>query len=135
MSTLQFERAILSVKSHRPDGMKLLALHSFRTSSSIFKAQMRRAGWLAPETHGRVEAASPSAAEAEAIDIHSSNGSGKVEVFFLDGPFEATGPVPEKIREFFPNQSYREWFVIALYRLFIALRMINYVSTYLLCHH
>ena len=77
------------IESH----VRLLALHSFRTSAAIFKAQMRRAGWLLPE--GEPPSRSP--------------GENAVEVVFLDAPFEASGALPPRIAEFFPDGPYLEW--------------------------
>ena len=73
-----------------------------RTSANIFKAQMRRAGWLEDENE--------SEKDTRTVTRPSGGGNGKVEIVFLDAPFEASGEVPQPIRNFFPNDSYREWY-------------------------
>ena len=90
-------RGHLSVSGRGAGAVRVLALHSFRTSGAIFAAQMRRAGWLLPEG-----GAAPAAAGV-------ADGTGTVEVVFLDAPFEASGKLPPRIAEFFPDGPYLEW--------------------------
>ena len=77
--------------------VRLLALHSFRTSAKIFMQQMARAGWMMDEAKGT-----------------ESDGSGvgtcyAPEIVFLDAPFVATKSPGAKIEQFFPGGPYREW--------------------------
>ena len=78
--------------------MRLLALHSFRTSAKIFMQQMGRAGWLMDEGKGPMS-----------DDGSGSGASLAPEIVFLDAPFVATKSPGEKIEQFFPGGPYREW--------------------------
>ncbi|KAG7668897.1 hypothetical protein Ndes2526B_g00612 [Nannochloris sp. 'desiccata'] len=63
--------------------LKILALHSFRTSAAIFKEQLRRSGLL------------------QALDD-------LIELVFVDAPNPASGPVPDDVSPFF-DPPYFEW--------------------------
>jgi pimeloyl-ACP methyl ester carboxylesterase len=64
--------------------LRLLCLHSFRTSGEILREQVRLAGW--EETLGDL-----------------------VEFHVMDAPHPASGPVPPDVLAFFPDVPYREW--------------------------
>ena len=64
--------------------LRILCLHSFRTSGEILREQVRLAGW--EETLGDL-----------------------VEFHVMDAPHPASGPVPPDVLAFFPDVPYREW--------------------------
>ena len=64
--------------------LRVLCLHSFRTSGEILREQVRLAGW--EETLGDL-----------------------VEFHVMDAPHPASGPVPPDVLAFFPDVPYREW--------------------------
>lgn len=66
--------------------VKLLALHSFRTSGSILERQMALSGF------SRVLREECNA-----------------EIVFIDAPNVASGPIPNDVAGAFPNESYYEW--------------------------
>ena len=68
----------------RRSKLRLLCLHSFRTSGEILREQVRLAGW--EETLGDL-----------------------VEFHVMDAPHPASGPVPPDVLAFFPDVPYREW--------------------------
>ena len=68
----------------RRSKLRILCLHSFRTSGEILREQVRLAGW--EETLGDI-----------------------VEFHVMDAPHPASGPVPPDVLAFFPDVPYREW--------------------------
>lgn len=68
----------------RRSKLRVLCLHSFRTSGEILREQVRLAGW--EETLGDL-----------------------VEFHVMDAPHPASGPVPPDVLAFFPDVPYREW--------------------------
>ncbi|KAG1671066.1 hypothetical protein FOA52_000737 [Chlamydomonas sp. UWO 241] len=70
-----------------PRKLKLLALHSFRTSARIFKDQFERAK-LGPQTR----------------DL--------VEVVFIDAPHLASGALPKDVLPYWPEGPHYEWFTV-----------------------
>lgn len=66
-------------------GIRVLGLHSFRTNRLILEKQLRLSGWLQ-----RLEREN-------------------VTFTFLDAPHEASGPIPEDVKAFGDQETYREW--------------------------
>ncbi|GBF94990.1 hypothetical protein Rsub_07491 [Raphidocelis subcapitata] len=68
-----------------PARLRVLCLHSWRTSGSIFREQFERARLLPV---------------LEAV----------ADLVFVDAPNPALGRAPKDVREAFPDREYREWF-------------------------
>ena len=66
-------------------GVRVLGLHSFRTNKRILEKQLRLSGWLQ-----RLEPEN-------------------VTFTFPDAPHEASGPIPEDVKAFGDQGTYREW--------------------------
>jgi len=64
--------------------LRILALHSFRTNSTIFETQLKLSGLLK---------------EVENV----------ADVTFIDAPNQASGPIPEDVASNFPKMEYFEW--------------------------
>ncbi len=74
------------IMGHPRHTVKLLALHSFRTSGSILEKQMAISGFskvLRDECNA--------------------------EIVFVDAPNVASGPIPNDVVAAFPNEKYYEW--------------------------
>lgn len=76
----------LSSLGHPRQTVKLLALHSFRTSGAILEKQMALSGF-------------------SKILREECN----AEIVFIDAPNAASGPIPNDVVAAFPNTSYYEW--------------------------
>ncbi|GLC77094.1 hypothetical protein PLESTF_001883600, partial [Pleodorina starrii] len=68
----------------KPNRLRVLCVHSFRTSGAIFQQQLQRAGLL------------------DAL-------SDLVEFTFIDAPHPASGPIPRDVKPYFAGPYY-EWF-------------------------
>jgi hypothetical protein len=81
-------RASMSSSSVPPRKLRVLALHSFRTSGEILKAQMEIAGWHKQDVLGDM-----------------------CEFVCAPDGLPATGPIPEDVAMFFPEPTYayHEW--------------------------
>jgi hypothetical protein len=82
-----FSRVCVSMAGGNLDktGVRVLGLHSFRTNKRILEKQLRLSGWLQ-----RLEPEN-------------------VTFTFPDAPHEASGPIPEDVKAFGDQGTYREW--------------------------
>lgn len=67
-------------------GLRILALHSFRTSGLIFEKQLRISGLYTVLTEEL-----------------------KAELTFVNAPRKASGPIPQDVLMAFPSDAYYEW--------------------------
>jgi len=88
-----------------PPELRILALHSFRTSASIFEDQLRRAGLL---TGGGATTTTSEPGAAAAAGLSFAGAPARLD--FVEAPNAASGPAPADVAAGGWPPPYREWF-------------------------
>jgi len=85
--------------------MKVLCLHSFRTSKEIMKLQLQMGGW------DKLLLLNNGSSASTGLDTeNNSSSSSSFEFICVDGVFKATGEAPADVKMAFPNMGSYQWY-------------------------